>query len=187
MSTLPMLLQVWETMLYLSIWNQNLAGKIWHQNIGWGERERAAPLGGTCLQQGGISANCDMVFERGDGTPWWTYLLQGRILYFSHSRVSNSNNINLVDITKKWVVNMSSYLLKEAQTSLLAREPKSVVIPRHPQKGEYIAAVEEICPCLLPKWQLHWKLITANLWTRHTPRPNVTLQKARAIMGLKPI
>ena len=40
--------------------------------------------------------------------------------------------------------------LMEAQSSILARGPKSAVVPRHPPKGEYITSVEEVCLHLPP-------------------------------------
>ena len=58
---------------------------------------------------------------------------------------NKNNNLNMVDITKKWVLNVLSSPLTEAQTSLLAMGPKFMVVPRHPLKGEYIAAVEKVC------------------------------------------
>ena len=64
---------------------------------------------------------------------------------FCLNRNSYNNNINMVDITKKWVVNMSNSPPTEAQTSLLARRPDFEVVPRHSPKREYVAAVEEVC------------------------------------------
>ena len=51
----------------------------------------------------------------------------------------------MVNIKKRLVVTMSSCPLTEAQTSLLARGPKFAVCPRHAPKGDYTAAVKEVC------------------------------------------
>ena len=50
----------------------------------------------------------------------------------------------MADITNKGVVNLSSIPLRDAQTSLLARGPKFMIIPRHLTKGDYVTAVEEV-------------------------------------------
>ena len=72
------------------------------------------------------------------------------IIHLSHRSDNNNNNDNnnMVDITKMWAVIMSSPHLTEAQTSLLAREPKFMLVQRH-QKRDYITAVEDVCLHLL--------------------------------------
>ena len=45
-----------------------------------------------------------------------------------------TTNTSVSDITNKWVVNLSITPLTEAQTSLLARGPKSANVPRHTPK-----------------------------------------------------
>ena len=45
--------------------------------------------------------------------------------------------------TSKWVINMSSTPLTEAQKQLLAHGPNFTISPRNPPIVEYIAAVEQ--------------------------------------------
>ena len=45
----------------------------------------------------------------------------------------------------KWVINLSSKPLTQAQRSVLAKGPNFVVTPRHPPNPEYITAVETVC------------------------------------------
>ena len=76
--------------------------------------------------------------------------------------------------------------LMEAQSSLLARGPKSAVVPRHPPKGEYITSVEEVCLHLPPpRVASEIRPNTSKLLDKTIPRPNITLQEARAIKELK--
>ena len=79
MSTLRMLLQVWEKILYLAIWCQILLGKIWCQK--WdGERWGKAPKGNILTTGGGFVPNVRVGGQRGVGTPEWIYWPQVRIL-----------------------------------------------------------------------------------------------------------
>ena len=48
----------------------------------------------------------------------------------------------------KWVINMSSNPLTEAQKQLLALGPNFTISPKSPSIGEYIAAVEQTCQSL---------------------------------------
>ena len=45
----------------------------------------------------------------------------------------------------KWVINLSSKPLTQAQRSLLAKGPNFVVTLRHPPNLEYIVAIESVC------------------------------------------
>ena len=51
----------------------------------------------------------------------------------------------------KLVVNLYSSPLTEAHKSLLARGTNFPIIPKYSPKGEYIAAVEEVCLKLPPQ------------------------------------
>ena len=52
---------------------------------------------------------------------------------------STSNNTN------KWVINISSKPLTEAQEKLLAHGPNYAVVPRSPPVTEYVAVIEKAC------------------------------------------
>ena len=45
----------------------------------------------------------------------------------------------------KWVINLSSKPLTQAQRSVQAKGPNFVVSPRHPPNLEYITAIEAAC------------------------------------------
>ena len=45
----------------------------------------------------------------------------------------------------KWVINLSSKPLTQAQRSVLAKGPNFAVTPRHPPNLEYITAIEAAC------------------------------------------
>ena len=51
----------------------------------------------------------------------------------------------LSDPNLKWVINLSSKPLTQAQRSVLAEGPNFVVSPRHPPNHEYITAIESVC------------------------------------------
>ena len=52
---------------------------------------------------------------------------------------------NLHDPSHKWVINLSSTPLIQAQRSLLAKGPYYPTAPRHPPNLEYITAIESVC------------------------------------------
>ena len=56
------------------------------------------------------------------------------------SPADNSSNT-----TNKWVINISSKPLTQAQEKLLAHGPNYAVVPRSPPIAEYIAAIEQAC------------------------------------------
>ena len=45
----------------------------------------------------------------------------------------------------KWVINLSSKPLTQAQRSVLAKGPNFVVSPRHHPNLEYVTAIESAC------------------------------------------
>ena len=45
----------------------------------------------------------------------------------------------------KWVINLSSKPLTQAQRSVLAKDPNFAVTPRHPSDLEYIMTIEPVC------------------------------------------
>ena len=102
---------------------------------------------------------------------------------FSPKRDSNikNNNINMVNVTKKWVVNMSSSQLTEVQMSLLVKGSEFVIVPTYPPKGEYIAAVEEFCLSLLPKWQQMMRWYQQTSGKNPPPGPTSPSKKPRPL------
>ena len=69
------------------------------------------------------------------------------------SRQPNSTNTpwgsprgnSLENPNPKWVINLFSKPLTQAQRSVLAKSPNFAVIPRHPPNLEYITAIEATC------------------------------------------
>ena len=61
-----------------------------------------------------------------------------------NSGVSPTNSISNTN-TKKWVINISSKPLTQAQEKLLAPGPNYTVVPRSPPITEYIAVIEQAC------------------------------------------
>ena len=68
-------------------------------------------------------------------------------------QANSANNPNrsptgnsLEDPNPKWVINLSSKPLTQAQRSVLAKGPNFVVTPRHPPNLEYIMAMESVLP-----------------------------------------
>ena len=57
-----------------------------------------------------------------------------------NSGISPANNISN---TNKWVINISSKPLTQAQEKLLAHGPNYTIVPRSPPITEYIAAIEQ--------------------------------------------
>ena len=55
------------------------------------------------------------------------------------------------NIAARWVKNLSSKPLVEAQILLLARDPDFALVPSHSPRREYIAAVEDLHLILTPK------------------------------------
>ena len=55
------------------------------------------------------------------------------------------NDNSLEDHNPKWVINLSSKPLTQAQKSVLGKCPIFVVIPRHPSNLEYVTAIESVC------------------------------------------
>ena len=45
----------------------------------------------------------------------------------------------------KWVINLSSKSLTQAQRSIVAKGPNFAVTPRHPPNLEYLTAIEAAC------------------------------------------
>ena len=100
----------------------------------------------------------------------------------NHMNDNNNHNINMANITNKWVVNLSSTPLTDAQTSLLARGPKFTIVPRHLPKGDYATAVEEVSHILTPNVAAELRADTSKLLNRtHPPGPTSQHKKLRLL------
>ena len=58
---------------------------------------------------------------------------------------SGISPVNNISNTNKWVINISSKPLTQAQEKLLAIGPNYAMVPRSPPITEYIAAIEQAC------------------------------------------
>ena len=80
----------------------------------------------------------------------------------------------------KWVINLSSKPLTNAQRSVLAKGPNFAVSPKHPPNLEYITAVETACTKLSQqdaeelRADINWVL-------RASQPPKSNLTKAQSI------
>ena len=61
------------------------------------------------------------------------------------SRANNPQGSSMEEPNPKWVINLSSKPLTQAQRSVLAKGPNFAVSPRHPPNLEYITAIESAC------------------------------------------
>ena len=68
----------------------------------------------------------------------------------SKKSTNQTSTDNTKEFTKRWVKNLSSTPLTEAQFSLLAHGPNFAIAPRHPPHWDYITAIEQACLKLEP-------------------------------------
>ena len=87
---------------------------------------------------------------------------------------SPSNDNSLEDPNPKWVINLSSKPLTQAQRSVLAKGPNFSVTPRHPPKLQYIMAIEAVCTKLGQQDAEDLRAeINRVLRSSHPPKPNL--------------
>ena len=93
------------------------------------------------------------------GSPWKIALLSQPVLlprelallYPRHPKLAGSpllpgiSKRQLTEMGPKWVINLSSKSLSQAQRSVLAKGPNFAVTPRHPPNLEYIMTIEAAC------------------------------------------
>ena len=92
----------------------------------------------------------------------------------------------LEDSNLKWVINLSSIPLIQAQTSVLAKGPNFVVSPRHPPNLEYITAIESVCTKFGQQDAEELRAdINRVLRSSHAPKSNLTKAQSPAIRELK--
>ena len=86
----------------------------------------------------------------------------------------------------KWVINLSSKPLTQAQRSVLAKGPNFAVSPKHPPNLEYTTDIEAACTKLSQqdaeelRASINWVLRAS-----HPPKPNLTKEQNLAIRELK--
>ena len=86
----------------------------------------------------------------------------------------------------KWVINLSSKPLTQAQRSVLAKGPNFAVSSRHPPNLEYITAIESACTKLSQQDAEECRAdINQVLRSSHPPKPNLTKAQTLALRELK--
>ena len=89
-------------------------------------------------------------------------------------------------MSKRWVVNLSSQPLTEAETKLLAHGPNFAVTSRSPPTIECVTAIEEICQKLEQgEAEELWGEVKAILKKTHLPKQNITKEELKAIVQLR--
>ena len=87
---------------------------------------------------------------------------------------------------KKWVINLSSSPLTQAQASLLAHGPGYAVTPRHPPYGDYIVAIEKACSTLDQNRAEELRAeIRGALRKTHLTRSNINREEIQALAELR--
>ena len=110
--------------------------------------------------------------------PQLPQLRQDQSMPSRHS-LSNQRDNSLEDPRHKWVINLSSKPLTQAQRLLLAKGPNYAIAPRHPLNLEYITAIESVCTKLSQQYagehraDINWVLRGSHplnltlAWQRH--------------------
>ena len=95
--------------------------------------------------------------------------------------VNNTCNTN-----NKWVINISSRPLTQAQEKLLAHGPNYAVVPKSPPTTEYIAVIEQAWSKLQPgeAEELRGE-VKSIIKKSHNPHPNITREDWKALKELK--
>ena len=97
------------------------------------------------------------------------------------SRLPSQNSNNTLEGSYlKWIINLSSKPLTQAQRSVLAKGPNFLVLPRHPPNLEYITAIESVCTKLGQKDAELGADINTVLRSSH-PQPILTKVQSQAI------
>ena len=90
------------------------------------------------------------------------------------------------DQGQKWVHNLSSTPLTDAQMKVLSRRPNFAMLPRNPPVGEYIASIENACMKLKQDKvdELRGEIKTI-LKKIKTPAINITKEEKKALVELR--
>ena len=87
---------------------------------------------------------------------------------------------------EKWVINLSSSPLTQAQASLLAHGPGYAVTPKHPPYGDYIVAIEKACSTLDHNRAEELRAeIRGALRKTHSTRRNINREEVHTLAELK--
>ena len=90
----------------------------------------------------------------------------------NNSRANNPQGSSIEEPNPKWVINLSSKPLTQAQRSILAKGPNFVVSHRHPPNLEYITAIETACTKLKQQDSEELRAdINQVLWSSYPPNP----------------
>ena len=89
-------------------------------------------------------------------------------------------------VNEKWVLNLSSSPLTQAQASLLAHGPGYAVTPKHPPYGDYIAAIKKACSTMEHNRAEELRAeIRGALRKTHLTRSNINREEVQALAELK--
>ena len=91
-----------------------------------------------------------------------------------------------IDMRKRWVVNLSSQPLTEAETKLLAHGPNFTVTSRSPPTIECVTTIEEICHKMEQgeAEELRGE-VKAILKNTNPPKPNITKEEQKVMVKLR--
>ena len=102
------------------------------------------------------------------------------------SDCSNKQGPETSNITKKWVINLSSIPLTQEQESLLAPGPNFVVAPQRPPYGEYITSIEKACQSLDSNTSEELRSEVYRVLRQPCqPQPNLKIEEIKAMKQLK--
>ena len=93
----------------------------------------------------------------------------------------------LEDPKLKWVINVSSKPLTQAQRSLLAKGPNYVATPRHPPNLEYITGIESLCTKLGQEEVEELRADINSSKVLSPPKPNLNKAEAQVLRNFKGI
>ena len=103
-----------------------------------------------------------------------------------HSNIDDHTNQGLPDISKKWVVNLSSIPLTKEQESLLLHGPNFAISPKKPPLGEYILNIEKACQSLDTNMAEELRSEAYRVLRKpHHPKPNLKKDEIIALKQLK--
>ena len=99
---------------------------------------------------------------------------------------ASPSQVQVQGSSNKWVRNISSTPLTEAQIKLLSHGPNYTMVPKNAPIIEYIATIEKACTSLQPHKaeELRGEL-KANIKKMQPPRYNLTKEEHRAMEELK--
>ena len=102
------------------------------------------------------------------------------------SNIEDCTNQGLPDISKKWVVNLSSIPLTKEQESLLSHGPNFAISPKKPPLGEYILKIEKACQSLDTNMAEELRSEAYRVFRKpHHPKPNLKKDEIIALKVLK--